>query len=699
MNAMLRGGCPGVARVAVRTIVVESRAKSSRGGCHIDSTAAHNYCLAMRPEDLDGLSNVSDPQLSPDGRWVAHVVTRVDLGANAYRSHIWVVPSDGAAPARRLTDGWSDSQPRWTPDGSALVYTSSAKPKTEGPTQSLRLLPFSTAGEALVLAEANEAFTGVTISPDGRMVAFAQRVRSDDYLEEDPARRRPRKIEHLMFTLNGEGFICDRPSNIHVLSLDGSDAGPRNLTPGAHECFGPSWFPEGDRLAYSWNPFRPREGSDICVVDLSGNSSQLTDASGVTATPIVSPDGSQIAVLGFDDWSTMFQNQMVGLLDSGTTDATPSWISTSIDRTWASMMVRSAPVWTDGGLIAACEDHGNVHLHRVPTGGGEIEPILTGDRGVSGWSVGTINGGDAIAFTATTATNPAELFLLIDGEERQLTTASAAWVDRTQPIEPDRFVVAAGGVELDAWLFRPRNFEADTRYPMLMNVHGGPFAQYGNFHFDEFQMQADAGFVVLCTNPRGSSGRDTYWGASIRGPKHHTPGEGWGTLDYDDVMAVVDGAIEKFDFIDTDRMGILGGSYGGYMTTWVITHTDRFAAACSERAANNLLTLEQNSDVAGFFSAEMGPSHLDDPDEYLRMSPSTMAKNINTPLLIVHSEQDLRCPEGQATELFVACTLLEKDVEYWLFPAENHELSRSGSPVHRQQRAEIILEYFSRHLQ
>ncbi len=653
----------------------------------------------MRPEDLHGLSNVSDPQLSPDGRWVAHVLTRVDLAENAYRSHVWVVSTDGASPARQLTSGWSDSQPRWTPDGSGLLFTSSAKPKTEGPTQSLRLLPFDGPGETVVLAESHEAFTGVTVSPDGRMVAYAQRVRSDDYLEEDPARRRPRKIEHLMSTLNGEGFICDRPSNIHILRLDGSGGAPVNLTPGAHECFSPSWFPQGDRVAYSWNPFRPREASDICIVDLDGAVVQLTDESGATFAPIVSPDGSQVAVLGFDDWSTMFQNEKVGLLDPETTMATPSWISTKVDRTWSSMMARSLPVWTDAGITAACEDHGNVHLHRIAVDGAEITPLLTGNRGITGWSVGEVDGAEAIAFTATDATNPAELFLLIDGEERQLTHASDGWLAKTNPIEPERYVVEAGGVELDAWLFRPRNFEAGATYPLLMNVHGGPFAQYGNFHFDEFQMQAEAGFVVLCTNPRGSSGRDSDWGASIRGPKHHTPGSGWGTVDYDDVMAVVDDALDRFDFIDEQRLGILGGSYGGYMTTWVITHTDRFAAACSERAANNLLALEHNSDVAGFFSAEMGPSHLDDPDEYLRMSPSTMAKNINTPLLIVHSENDLRCPEGQATELFVACTLLEKDVEYWLFPAENHELSRSGSPVHREQRAEIILEYFGRHLQ
>jgi dipeptidyl aminopeptidase/acylaminoacyl peptidase len=214
-------------------------------------------------------------------------------------------------------------------------------------------------------------------------------------------------------------------------------------------------------------------------------------------------------------------------------------------------------------------------------------------------------------------------------------------------------------------------------------------------------MQAAAGYVVLCSNPRGGSGRDSDWSAAILGPKHEvTAGGGWGSVDYDDCMAVVDAAIARYDFIDPDRLGVLGGSYGGYMTSWIVTHTDRFAAACSERAVNNLLSLEHSSDIAGMFGKELGPLFVDDPDEYVRMSPITYVKELDTPLLIIHSEDDLRCPADQATQLFTACQLLDKpDVEYWLFPGENHELSRSGSPFHRQQRAELILDFFARFLQ
>ena len=210
-------------------------------------------------------------------------------------------------------------------------------------------------------------------------------------------------------------------------------------------------------------------------------------------------------------------------------------------------------------------------------------------------------------------------------------------------------------------------------------------------------MQAAAGFVVVMCNPRGSSGRDTSWGQSIRGPKAPTkPGTGWGTVDVDDVIAVLDHVLANFSFCDSDRVGMLGGSYGGYMaTTLAGRFGDRFRAVCSERAVNNMVTEEYNADIAGGFRTINGPTVLDDPDEYARISPIRYVRDISCPVLIIHSEDDLRCPISQAEELFVALRLLGKDVTFYRFPAENHELSRSGSPVHRKMRAEIILEYFT----
>ena len=213
-----------------------------------------------------------------------------------------------------------------------------------------------------------------------------------------------------------------------------------------------------------------------------------------------------------------------------------------------------------------------------------------------------------------------------------------------------------GTGEIDAWIMRPDGFEARRKYPLLLNVHGGPFTQYGEYFFDEAQVQAAAGFAVLMCNPRGGSGRDTGWGQAILGPKHPVaPGSGWGTVDVDDILAVLDAALARYRFLDADRVGMLGGSYGGYIATWLAgRHSERFRAICSERAVNNMLSEEWASDIGSAFRIEIGPTHIEDPDEYARMSPIRWVRDIDVPLLIIHSENDLRCPIVQAEELFVA---------------------------------------------
>jgi dipeptidyl aminopeptidase/acylaminoacyl peptidase len=295
--------------------------------------------------------------------------------------------------------------------------------------------------------------------------------------------------------------------------------------------------------------------------------------------------------------------------------------------------------------------------------------------------------------------------VLVDGEERRLTHLGDAFT-RSHPLaEPVHFTAnSTDGTTVDAWLLLPPVGTAPAgggdRLPVLLNIHGGPFSQYGNRFFDEFQVQASAGYAVLYANPRGSSGSGEAFARAIRGPKAaEDPGSGWGGVDYDDLMAVVDEALSRFEDLDADRLGVIGGSYGGYMTSWIIGHTDRFKAACSERACNNLFTFAHTSDIGASFPAGyIGTSHLDDPDEFLRQSPVTYYRDMRTPLLILHSENDLRCPIEQAEDLYVRLKMTGGDVEFVRFPGESHELSRSGAPCHRVERLELILDWFGRKL-
>ena len=321
-------------------------------------------------------------------------------------------------------------------------------------------------------------------------------------------------------------------------------------------------------------------------------------------------------------------------------------------------------------------------------GSGEPEPLLGAPRSVTGYDVGP---GGMVASTESRPEHPAEVFV----GDRRLSRHTDDLVGSVELSAPEAFTaISADGTEVPAWIMRPAG-AVEGQVPAILNIHGGPFTQYGTRFFDEFQVQAAAGYAVIFANPRGGSGYSEEWGRAIRGP---VDGPGWGSRDYEDLMAVVDEAVKRFDFIDPDRVAVIGGSYGGYMTSWMVGHTDRFACAISERAVNDLGGLDGTSDFAGFFGGEVGATSWDQPEAYRQVSPLTFAKDITTPLLIIHSEQDLRCSISQAEQLFTVLRFLGRDVEFVRFPGEGHELSRSGSPVHREQRFRIILDWLDRHL-
>jgi dipeptidyl aminopeptidase/acylaminoacyl peptidase len=641
----------------------------------------------VRPEDLYDLAWTTDPRLSPDGRTVAFVAWRVDREANDYASAIWLVPVDGSAAPRRFTwGGKQDVAPRWSPDGTMLAFVSNRERKAK----QLYVIP-AAGGEGLRLTDLDEDVSEPVWSPGGQQLAFSLRVRDAAYEEEDDKKRRPRRFVRLQYKLDSEGWIGDRRRHIFTVPVDGS-ASPTQLTDGDFEHGNPAWSPDGSRVAFvsarqeDWDIDLLR---DVYVVDAHGGEPvRLTGGDAWYEAPSWSPDGSLIAcrfsVGGFD----FPRHGQIAVLDAGTGERRV--LTSVLDRNCAPYPEIREPVWDGDSLLFVLEDGGNNHLYRVPSdGAGKPTSAVDGELWVTGYDVAA----GTIVHTVTSPTSPGELYC----GERRLTDVTGPFTVGRSFAEPERFTaVSADGSEVEAWLMRPLGFEPGRRFPVLLNIHGGPFSQYGNKFFDEFQVSAAAGYAVLFSNPRGSSGYSEEWGRAIRGPVEGGPG--WGSVDYEDLIAVVDEALRRFDFCDPERVGVLGGSYGGYMTSWIVGHTDRFQAACSERSCNNFVLEGGAADIGWVFKGYVGAHWFEAPDVYMKISPTTYAENITTPLLILHSEDDLRCPVEHAEDLFAILRLLKRDVELVRFPAESHELSRSGSPAHRVMRFEVILDWFDRYL-
>jgi dipeptidyl aminopeptidase/acylaminoacyl peptidase len=658
----------------------------------------------MQPADVGRLVDVSDPRVSPDGRWVAFVVTTVDLDENEYRTKVWLVPTDGREQARPVTRGdCRDLRPRWSPDGRQLAFVSHRE--DEG--SQLLVLPVRGGGEVQPVASWPEEIEDVAWSPDGSRIAFTARDREEERYGKKRAKDQPpRRIDHLFYKRDSVGWTVDRHRHVFVVDMVGGGK-PVPVTSGPYEDGGLAWSPDGKELLFSagrhegWDLDRAVDLFSVTVpsgADELAQPERLTPTGVAYAVPSWSPDSARIAYMQFDPQIGPSHGQ-VGVLDLASGER--RLLTTSLDRNCFPYITLSRePIWDGDDLVFGADEGGNVHLYRVAAdGSGKPELLVGGERWVSGWDAAM----GVVAFCAGTPTSQSELFVLAgDGTERQLTSLGEAFTEQVALSVPERFTaVSADGTEVDAWVMAPVGHQPGSgqKYPTLLNIHGGPFTQYGNRFFDEFQVQAAAGYAVVFSNPRGSSGSTEAWGRAIRGPKAEVdPGTGWGGADYEDLMAVTDEAVRRFDFVDGDRLGVLGGSYGGYMTTWMLGHTTRFKAGVSERAVNNLLTMEHTSDIATTFVSDVGATHLDDPDEFRRQSPITYVRDIETPVLILHSEDDLRCPVEQAEELYVALRLLGKPVEFVRFPGESHELTRSGAPQHRVARFEIILDYLARHL-
>lgn len=644
-------------------------------------------------QDLTRLRGVSDPQISPDGRRVAFVVTTASEDKDEYLSNVWVVDVETASPRPFTTGPTRDTAPRWSPDGRWLAFVSDRGPKKK---PQLYVMP-ADGGEPVVLTDlANGLFGqwGATWSPDSTRLAFLSAVggwqepeREDERGKSQPAR----VITTLKYRFEAMGFTYDRRPHVFVVRVTG--AAPMRITSGDFPDAFPTWSPDGTRIAFVSERHETR---DVDVV----NAIYVVPAEGgepTRASPILqpmwsstfSPDGRSIAYCG------MLQPQdgrnfhvFRQPLDGGD----PVCLTAALDRS-AWDMVRLA--WSPDGewLLFVGRDRGTYPIYRVRAKGGDAPmPVLAGRRAVLGFSIARETG--TMAFTASDPVTPPELVVCDpDGTgERRLTDLNRQWRAEVELSAPERFSFDRAGCDIDGWVLKPVPFDPAKRYPALLWIHGGPHREFGDLYWHEAQVEAGAGYAVIYLNPRGSQGYGEAFSRACVGD--------WGGEDFADLMAGVDEALRRYPFIDGDRLGVIGVSYGGYMTSWIVGHTDRFKAACSEAAINNVATQVGTSDIGHHWTIEEqgGVSPWEDLDRYVRRSPLTYVKDIRTPLLIVHGENDLRCNIIESEQLFVALKRLGREVVFVRVPDAGHGFGVLGRPRQRLERFRIILDWFGKHL-
>jgi len=634
--------------------------------------------------DLSAFTTLSDPQIHPDGDRVAFVVSRMNLEEDRYDREIWLW--DGSK-ARRFTHGPADTRPRWSSDGSRLAFLRSTG--KEGDKAQVAVMAAS-GGEGVVRTEFALGAAEAEWSPDGSVLAVAGTEWRGEWadLDEDGRKRQPRRISGAGYRFDNLGWLHDRRRNVYL--LDPVDGEPRPLTTGGVLDGGVRWRPDGAAVGFM------SARHDRAFID-SGTQAWEVGLDGGEPRPLVEvghwdslyyrPDGAPhiVGMPGLWSYPGVF-----GLyrIEGGELVQ----LAADLDRSFAPpapAVTPGGPQWLgDGSCRCVIDDRAvNRVIDVMPDG--SWKDVVGGNRMVTGMTVRP--DGSAMALTVTTITDPGELRWWEAGEEQAITSLNADFRAAAGLVAPEHFEVETDGVDLDAWVFLP---EGDERVPLLLNIHGGPATQYGWGYFDEFQEYVAAGFGVVACNPRGSSGRGTEF---VR-----TPVGRWGEdrpPDLEDVLAVVDAALERFDRLDPERMGIMGGSYGGFLTARIIAVDERFRSGVPERGLYSFTSFGGTSDIGFRFPRTyLGQWKYDDWSALWEASPLSRAHRITTPCLIVHSEADLRCPIEQGEQLFAVLVDNGVEAEMLRFPESSHELSRSGKPKYRRERFEAIIDWHRRHL-
>lgn len=669
---------------------------------------------AIQADDIFAIALLGDVTINPDGTRVCYVETRLNRNEDRYDSDLWIAGTgdDGSTPTRLTYAHRTVAVPRWSPDGAWIAFLAAA-PATD--TKGLWVIPaVEPGGESRCLTTGDGTVTDFAWAPDGTRLALIRSERIERQYQSDaltPAVRADGSsgrfatdvvtITRIYHKADGAGFLNDRRGHLWVVGLDGQET---RLTGGDCDDSAPAWSPDGTRLVFvsgrDLDADYTRNAALWTVSDTGEELARLTAGDRPVSAPAWSPDGASIAYLAPARPDLSGASTYVWLVPAA--GGTPRRLGEAPDFDAASTVASdtraglsaSRPVWapTGAALYVIGSTRGDTPLWRVPVATGATER-LTGP-GVQVQSFAVASGGQTVGVNAAGPLEPGDLYSGPPDEplRQRLTRINEAFLARVRLCAPQSVqVTARDGWEVSGWLIEPVDRQPGERYPLLLEIHGGPHAAYGNAFMFEFQLHAAQGWGVLYLNPRGSTG----YGEAFTIASN----EDWGGADYADLMSGVDAVLERHSWIDPERLGVTGGSYGGYMTNWIVSHTNRFRVAVTERSVTNFVSKWGASDIGFFGNArQWGGAPWDNYSYYVERSPITHVRDIDTPLLIIHSERDLRCPIEQAEQLFTALLFLQKEVEFVRFPDEGHELSRSGKPLHRLERLLRIVTWFQRYL-
>lgn len=649
----------------------------------------------LEPMDIFDIEFISDPQVSPDGQQIVYQRNFKDVMTDGNRSNLWLINFDGTENRPLTTGNRNDFSPRWSPDGKKVLYLSSS----DGSVQ-MYLRWLDSDAEAK-LTNLTSSPGNVQWSPDGKWIAFTMSVPYKDKplvnLPQKPQGAEwttpPKYIDKMKFKADGAGFLKDAYAHIFLLSADGGHA--RQLTTGDYNHGGNfCWSNDGKSIIFSANRHEDWEyepaNSEIHEIDIaSGNIKTLTSRKGPDSSPQISPDGKLIAYTGYDEQYLGYQQSKLYVMNRD--GSNPRQISGNFDRNIGSIN------WAadSKGLFFQYDDEGNTKVAYMSLDGKVTD--LTNN--VGGLSLGRPYGGGQysvakngnIAFTHSTPDHPADLAVSNSKgmAAKRLTNVNEDLFNykKLGEVEEIWYESSYDGRQIQGWICKPPNFDPNKKYPLMLEIHGGPFSNYGDRFSAEVQLYAAAGYVVLYTNPRGS----TSYGAEFGNLIHHN----YPSQDYDDLMSGVDAVIDK-GYIDESNLYVTGGSGGGVLTAWIVGKTDRFKAAVVAKPVINWASFVLHADNPAFFAKYwFGKMPWEDPDAYWKRSPLSLVGNVTTPTMLLTGEQDYRTPMSETEQYYTALQLNKVETALVRIQESGHGIA--NKPSNLINKVSYVLGWFDKY--